>query len=114
MLYTTFDQQEVSSPRTFYKGTRHSWKFFIMFKDVFVGCARCDDERVGMRSYKAGICGVVQVSSARVSPTLNCFVWAPSQIRHYNSTLTTFQLTIKTLIDLPSLGLRQLWNGLTY
>jgi hypothetical protein len=34
MLYTTFDQQEMVSPRTFYKGTRHSQQFFITFKDV--------------------------------------------------------------------------------
>ena len=75
-----------------------------MFKDMFKGRVRCDDERVGTLPTRLAF---VEMSKFHQQGSKLLF-WASSHIRHHNS--THFHSN-KTLTESPRLLLRQPWNG---
>ena len=109
MLYTTFHQQELASPRTFHRGTRHLQQFFIMLKDVFLSGVSCDDERVGTLPIRLRILWSCPSFICKGLAHQEPFLPHSSQLRHYNSTLVHSN---KALTRSPSILLRQLSNDL--
>ena len=109
MLYTTFHQQELASPRIFHKGTRHLQQFFIMLKDVFLSGVSCDDEIVGTLPIRLRILWSCPSFICKGLAHQEPFLPHSSQLRHYNSTLVHSN---KALTRSPSILLRQLSNDL--